>query len=299
MENLNEKLQTFISKSTNEERISVIKKSDFLIHTQADEVLKKLSYLQNHPTCHRMPNMLLLGDSNNGKTSILLKHLSQNPTFINKSTSEVIIPVIFVESPNEPNEKKFFKNILNSLNAPYEAQVSTDVLQNKAVNRIIKNKVKLIMIDEIHNVLVGSMNKQRSFLNLIKYLSNILQISFVCSGTVAAHNAISTDPQLMNRFHPYKLKKWQGDDEYLRLLATFEQVLPLKNKSNLTESKIASKILQLSDGLLGEISDILKQSAIYSIEHGSEKIDLNLIEMIIENEIYVPASRRRTQAYIE
>jgi hypothetical protein len=299
MENLNEKLQNFIAKSSDEERIAIIKESDFFIHSQAAEVLKKLSYLQNYPTSHRMPNMLLLGDSNNGKTSILLKHLSLNPTYISELTSEVIIPVIFVESPNEPNERKFFKNILNSLNAPYEVQVGNDVLQNRAVNRIIKNKVKLVMIDEIHNVLVGTMNKQRSFLNLIKYLSNTLRISFVCTGTIAAQNALSTDPQLMNRFHPYKLKKWQGDEEYLRLLATFEQIFPLKKQSNLTENKIASKVLQLSEGLLGEISEILKQSAIFSIESGNEKIDINIIEEIIKKEIYVPASHRKRQAYIE
>lgn len=299
MENLNEKIKTFIDRSTNEERIIAIKESDFFLHSQAREVLKKLLYLQNHPTCHRMPNMLLLGDSNNGKTSILQKHLSMNPTVISENTSEVIVPVILVESPNEPNEKKFFKNILNSLNAPYEAQISSDVLQNKAVNRIIKNKVKLMMIDEIHNVLVGSINKQRAFLNLIKYLSNTLKISFVCTGTIAAHNALSTDPQLMNRFHPYKLRRWKADDEYLRLLATFEQVLPLKNKSSLTENKTASKILLLSEGLLGEISDLIKQSAIYSIENRIEKIDLKVIEKIIEEEIYVPESLRRRRAFIE
>lgn len=299
MGNLNEKLISFIERSTDEERITSIKEQDFFIHSQADEVLKKLSYLQNHPTCHRMPNMLLLGDSNNGKTAILLKHLSLNEKFINDSTSEIIIPVIFVEAPNEPNEKKFFKSILNSMNAPYEVQVGSDVLQNRTVNRLIKNKVKLIMIDEIHNSLCGSMNRQRSFLNLIKNLSNTLRVSFVCSGIMEAHNAISTDPQLMNRFHPYKLKKWQGNDDYFRLLASFEYTLPLKKKSNLTENKIASKILILSEGLLGEISDIIRKAAIYSIENGNEKIDLNVIDKIVEYGIFVSPSLRRKQAYIE
>lgn len=299
MENLNEKLTSFIQRSTNEERIRSIKEQDFFIHSQADEVLKKLSYLQNYPTCHRMPNMLLLGDSNNGKTAILLKHLSLNEKFINETTSEIIIPVIFVEAPNEPNEKKFFKSILNSMNAPYEAQVGSDVLHNRAVNRLIKNKVKLIMIDEIHNALCGSMNRQRSFLNLIKNLSNTLRISFVCSGIMEAHNAISTDPQLMNRFHPFKLKKWQGNDDYFRLLASFEHTLPLKKKSDLTDNRIASRILILSEGLLGEISDIIRKAAIYSIENGNEKIDLNVINKIVEYEFFVPPSLRRRHAYIE
>lgn len=54
-------------------------------------------------------------------------------------------------------------------------------------------------------------------------------------------------------------------EEYLRLLTSFEALLPLKKPSNLVEDRIAMKILSLSEGTIGEISTILKKSAIQAI----------------------------------
>ncbi|NAW50117.1 hypothetical protein GNY06_01505 [Elizabethkingia argentiflava] len=47
-----------------------------------------------------------------------------------------------------------------------------------------------MIIDEINHVLAGTISKQRLFLNVIKYLSNELNIPLVCSGTKLAFNAI-------------------------------------------------------------------------------------------------------------
>ncbi|WP_394350819.1 TniB family NTP-binding protein [Elizabethkingia argenteiflava] len=51
-------------------------------------------------------------------------------------------------------------------------------------------EVKVLIIDEINHVLAGTISKQRLFLNVIKYLSNELNIPLVCSGTKLAFNAI-------------------------------------------------------------------------------------------------------------
>ena len=51
----------------------------------------------------------------------------------------------------------------------------------------------------------------------------------------------------------------------MRLLTSFEALLPLKKPSNLVEDRIAMKILSLSEGTIGEISTILKKSAIQAI----------------------------------
>jgi Bacterial TniB protein len=41
----------------------------------------------------------------------------------------------------------------------------------------------MLMIDEIHNIISGSVSRQRQFLNVLKYLSNDLQIPLVTFGT--------------------------------------------------------------------------------------------------------------------
>jgi hypothetical protein len=61
------------------------------------------------------------------------------------------------------------------------------------------------------------------------------------------------------------------------MLMSFEQILPLKHKSNLHDPKIAQAIYYKSDGNLGNISNLLAKCAIKAIRNGSEIIDLDLI----------------------
>lgn len=73
-----------------------------------------------------------------------------------------------------------------------------------------------------------SVDPQRHFLNVLKHLSNELQIPITAIGTHDAFNAVHTDPQLANRFEPALLPRWTMGNDYLRLLASFEVSL---NKS--------------------------------------------------------------------
>jgi len=72
-----------------------------------------------------------------------------------------------------------------------------------------------------------------------------------------AFNAVQTDPQLANRFEPELVARWTMSDDYLRLLASFEVAFSLAQPSKLAERTLAQKILNLSEGTIGEISALL------------------------------------------
>lgn len=61
---------------------------------------------------------------------------------------------------------------------------------------------------------------------MIKYLGNELEVPIVGVRTRDAFRAIQTDPQLSNRFDHALLPRWANDDDFRRLLATYEQVPP-------------------------------------------------------------------------
>lgn len=270
------------------ERIIEATKFRWIGYSQAEEILQKMEFLKLYPKRLRMPNVLLIGDSNNGKTHILDKFQKINQPFINENDGELTIPTLYVLAPHTPDEKTFYQFILDSLFAPSSSSEKLEVKYARVIHLLKKTNVKLIMIDEIQNILAGSLNKQRIFLNIIKNLSNVLQISFVLSGTKEAFNAINTDVQLRNRFEPYVLNLWQYNNEYARLLKSFEQILPLRKESNLTAPKLSKEILRMSEGLIGEISKIIESSSIAAIKSGNEKIDLD----IVRNIKYTPASNR-------
>ena len=149
--------------------------------------------------------------------------------------------------------------------------------------------VKMLIIDEIQHVLAGPLLKQRQFLNVVKYLGNELEIPIIAVGTQDAFNAIQTDPQLANRFEQALLPRWTMNDDYLRLLASFEVALPLSHPSVLVESALATKILILSGGMIGEISTLLSRAALTAINGCTERIT----SAVLETCGYVSPSERR------
>lgn len=293
MKHLHNKTKEILNNSTDLERIHLIKKAKWIGYSQANSIIGRFNELLTYPINHRMPNILLIGDSNNGKTALLNKFIKSNQSYVEEETNKLIVPTLLIQAPPEPDERRFYNAILESLFAPYSSSEKIEMKQQRVIHLLKKVELRLLIIDEIHHVLAGNLSKQRSFLNVLKFLSNELKISMICSGTREAFNAIQTDPQLANRFEPKVLKKWKNDEEYLRLLASFESLLPLKEPSMLIESSLSTKILAMSEGLIGEVSKILELASILAIESGVEKINRN----ILNNIDYTPPSDRKKMIF--
>lgn len=280
MKHLSDKTKVFVEQSSLEERIKSAREFKWVGYTQAQKILNIMEGFLSYPKSHRMPNLLLVGDSNNGKTAILNRFNQKHLATFDKNTDELINPVLMIQAPPEPDEKRFYNAILEKLYAPYRTSEKIDSRYIRVKNLLKDLDTKILIIDEIHHVLAGSPSKQRKFLNVIKHLSNDLQIPLVCSGTKLAFNAIQSDHQLANRFEPRVLPRWNNDNELKRLLLSFERMIPLKNESNLIENSISSKILSMSDGLIGEICKIIELSTIMAIELKTEKISKRILNEI-------------------
>ena len=76
------------------------------------------------------------------------------------------------------------------------------------------------------------------------------------------------------------------------LLASFEQVLPLRQASRLADEQMARQLLMLSEGSLGELSVLLTSAAVYAVQSGAERIDEKVLAAID----WVPPSERRRRA---
>jgi Bacterial TniB protein len=279
---------------TREERVAKIRGGRWIRYPLADRIAAKLEELLLLPKTHRMPNLLIVGETNNGKTVMLSRFVRQHPP--QESDGEVAsgIPVIAIEAPPVPDERRFYAEILRQVFAPFRSSKPVGQLQYEVLRLLATVEVKLLIVDEIQHVLAGPLLKQRQFLNVIKHLGNELQIPIVAAGTQDAFNAIQTDPQLANRFEPAVLRRWTMGEDYLRLLASFEVALPLEHRSGLVEPALALKILSLSEGTIGEISALLCRAAIDAIESETEQITSASLDRCG----YVAPSERRRAATV-
>ncbi len=262
------------------ERILALQQDTWISYTQAKNILARMEELFERPRVTRMPNMLITGPSNNGKTQILRRFEKLHKPDPNPDGEYSIVPVLFVEAPAKPDIGAFYDNILEAVWQPYSIRAKDPEKEHEVRNVLRNIQLKVLLIDEIQHVIAGGQAKQREFRNSLKSLGNQLKISIVAAGVTEAFNAINTDEQLSNRFEPEFLPKWNLDNNYGDLLESFERRIPLKKPSNLRNATIAQKVLWMSEGILGEIHEVLKRAAILAIKDKTEQITLKSIEKI-------------------
>ena len=71
-----------------------------------------------------------------------------------------------------------------------------------------RNPPQLMIVDEAHHLLAGSVREQRQSVNQLKFLSNKLRTPVVALGTSEALYAMQADPQIASRFEPFALPSW-------------------------------------------------------------------------------------------
>lgn len=154
------------------ERISRVRRARWIGYTKAQRILDKLNELLTHPKTHRMPNLLIVGDTNNGKTMLIQKFQRLHPPSDNAEGDFISYPVLIVQTPPVPDERRLYHAILERVVAPYNPKSSVEARQRQVIT-ILKNvNVRMLVIDEIHDILAGSPSKQRQFRNVLKYLGN-------------------------------------------------------------------------------------------------------------------------------
>jgi len=275
-DHLNEQSRAVLELS-DAERISRVRRTRWIGYTRAQQILDKLNELLTHPKTHRMPNLLIVGDTNNGKTTLVQKFQRLHPPSDNPEGDFSSYPVLIVQSPPMPDESRFYHAILERVGAPYNPKSSVEVRQHQVIT-ILKNiNVKMLVIDEIHDILAGSPIRQRQFRNTLKYLGNELQIPIVGVGIKESFHVMQTDQQMSNRFEPALLPKWEFGQEYLSLLSSFELMLPLRKPSRLVEKTLALKLLSMSEGTIGALSSVLTKASIKAIESRAERITLKIL----------------------
>lgn len=260
------------------ERIAFLDENRWIGYERAQFILDTLVGLMNKPRRPRMPNLLIVGDSNMGKTTIIRRFESLCGQGYIDAESESVRSIIVAEAPPSPDEKGLYISILRRFWAPFRVNDTAPALRQEALNRLLSCKAKVLVIDELHSILSGPPAKQRLVMNSIKMLCNELCIPIVGVGTRDAVKVLHTDPQHASRFDVVSLPKWELDAEFQKMLAGFERVLPLKRPSNLSEPEMATALHSVADGNLGDLQRLLVECCKEAIKSGTERITMSIVK---------------------
>jgi len=179
-----------------DERLQRLRADRWIGYPRAVEALNRLETLYAWPNKQRMPNLLLVGPTNNGKSMIVEKFRRTHPA--STDTDQEHIPVLVVQMPSEPSVIRFYVALLVAMGAPLRPRPRLPEMEQLALALLRKVGVRILVIDELHNVLAGNSVTRREFLNLLRFLGNELRIPLVGVGTRDAYLAIRSDDQLEN-----------------------------------------------------------------------------------------------------
>lgn len=285
LDHLHTGVWSFLEDST-EERVTRLYSPKWVAYARGNEALARMGHLLNHPPSGRMPCMLLHGDSNIGKTMTVEKFLRDNPNVCNDLNEVEVRRCVHLQMPAKPSDDKLYAQIVEGLGmqAPINRRgVDMELLGLRLLHR---QPPKMMIIDEVHHLLAGTVREQRQLLNQLKFISNELRIPIVALGTNEALYAMQTDAQIASRFEPFALPKWRESSEFRAFVVSFGRLLPLEKPSPLADKAIIQKLMSLSAGLTGKVTTLLVQAAELAIRQRTECITLDLIEQAAASGIY-------------
>jgi Bacterial TniB protein len=281
-----------------QERIEFVQSDQWIGYPAATAAMDRLESILNHARARRMQNCLLIGDSNNGKSTILETFAARhgNPVRLRNPdgmTGHRPMSVVIIEMPKEPNEAVFWEYVLENMRCAPPRRSENLMRYTCAI--MDQLQVRMLMIDELHNLAKLGPRAQRDKLILLKSLSNRLRLPIVAAGTHEAQIALATDEQTANRFRTFVLPRWRLNHEFRSFVASYERLLPLPEPSNLADREPLTALFNLSEGTIGEAVWVLKQATEAAIERGLPRLDVPLIEAAA-NLPYSLERRRRGNA---
>ncbi|EJB5293376.1 TniB family NTP-binding protein [Vibrio cholerae] len=263
---------------TQQERLDFLDEPRWIGYKSAQLIIDSLQGLIQKPKRPRMPNLLIVGDPNNGKTTVVHRFFELCGKGYVNDDAEPVKPVILAEAPPSADEKGLYMSILERFFTPYRATDPVAKLRYQVIHLCRACHVRMLIIDEFHSLLTGSPVKQREVMNAIKLLCNELAIPIVGVGTREAVRVLHTDPQHASRFDVLSLPVWQLDHDFQRLLASFEKVLPLHMPSRLHYPELAAIFHSISGGNLGDLQRLLVECSREAILTGTEHITREIVE---------------------
>lgn len=257
-------------------------------HRAAENVIARLDQYLVTPPSLRPRNLLIFGESGLGKSTILKRwemrvreesaRRAESPDL--RTSNWAALPVIRIQTPPAGDEAKLYNNILVEFGMRLPSSISLAQKELTVRRLMAECGVRVLLMDEFHNALSGRFDKRLHFNVLVKNLTNETGVPIVAAGTASVDQVFHKDDQLNRRFSRIKLERMQRGEEWNRILRAFGRLIPLQQPSDLTEASLSERLYSRSNGIIGELSNLLYDAAIAAVQSGEERITEAIIRSV-------------------
>lgn len=260
------------------ERIAFIQTDQWVHYDVAETLLRRMGMLVSHQRIIRMPNLVVVSRSGNGKTALLKEFMRQQPSEV-RTDMTIRSPVLSMSMPGTPSVSTMWSALLFAACIDHNIRWSPALKLRNVKLVLVDYETRVLVIDEMNN-LSRAGREAGDILAELKMLSNDLNLSIIAAGTQEVINAMNADPQMRSRFDPIALPPWSLSRDYLRFLKTYEALLPLPEPSELASAPMARMLFSMGQETIGNTVRILKKAAELAIRERRGRIDLPVLEAI-------------------
>ena len=243
----------------------------FLRHRRVVEIQSYVDFMLLGPTRSRAPGLLVHGRPGSGKT-MFGKSIIRGCNRVCKGPGKAQVPVLMISMTNAREAKTLYTRLLAALGCPQPERYSGSDRERLVLRLCQEASVKLIIVDEIQDILNTTPRQQRMALDTLKFVMNELSVPLLALGIHGAKQALEVDVHLAARFAFEELPTWRVDNDLMELLFTLEKGLPLKEPSNLTDPSMMKDLIERSGGTLDLLIRYVTWAAAHALEAGEERI---------------------------
>ena len=211
-------------------------------------------------------HLFITGPSNVGKTKLAENYIKRFPqyTITEEDGTEIDIkPVIYMETPHPFTLLEFYHELIHALGSPRLGGVpKINDLKVRAYKLIERQKVKMVIIDEINNIKTSAVN-QSAAMDTIKHMANKTNVTLVLMGTPEAKELRNLDEQYKSRYRPRSIDRFtECDEEFCMYLNQIEEQLKFPKKIGLGDLKtgLPQLLHYQSKGKVGYLIPIIQEA---------------------------------------
>lgn len=249
-----------------------------------------------HTRAHRRrepPCALVTGYQGVGKTTLYEYYADDYPRV--ETNDGTLVPCLTASIPVPATVKGLVTALLEALGDadPGKGNIVTQTMRLKTLLKACETEI--IFLDEFQHIIDRDSERVlKTTADWLKNLINSTKISVVLLGMPNCTKILDANSQLRRRFSIRKsiepfawLREENGKTDYpmRKLLKLIEMKLPLEKASNLADPDMAKRIFYASGGVIDSIMKLVRGSAEFAIETGTEKITLELLARAYDLEL--------------
>lgn len=250
----------------------------FITHERLKPIMDHIDFLRFSPAKSRASGLVVSGPPGSGKTMVARAIERRYPPIPAEGDLAASLPVLTIEMTGAREAKALYDRILTELGVPDVSRYVGSDRERMVLKLCRAANLRLLVLDEIQDILTSTARQQRIALDTIKFLMNELSLPVLALGTSEAPDALQVDQHLNARFTYRSLPIWKQDEYLVNFLDALERALPLKNPSQLSSLPLTTPLIRLSGGVLDPMVKLITHAAAHAVESGEERITPALLE---------------------